>query len=158
MAPITNFVPDLPVFSNLHWMMSCPVFSPSDPLLGPKTHPTHLNTFQNFQNPQNGGGVLTSTHQSETCKISQKVPKRCALAYSECLREILSFGGFRVDVWTWATLQNDLHSKVLQRTNAVMGKKSYGHEMAHTRWNYLASRKSGHQSTNIWNLHHGPKK
>ena len=48
MAHATNFVRKLPIFSNLHRMMSCPIFSPSYPLLGLKTHPTHLNTFQNM--------------------------------------------------------------------------------------------------------------
>ena len=39
MAHNTNFVPKLPMFSNLRWMMPCPTFCPSKPLLGPKTHP-----------------------------------------------------------------------------------------------------------------------
>ena len=39
MAHITHFVPMLPIVSNLRTMMSCPIFSTSKPLLGPKTHP-----------------------------------------------------------------------------------------------------------------------
>ena len=48
MAHVTNFVDKLPIFNNLRRMMPCPIFSPSNPLLGPKTHPTHLNAFQNM--------------------------------------------------------------------------------------------------------------
>ena len=47
MAHITNFAAKLPIFSNLRRMMPCPIFSPSNPLLGPKTHPYHLNACQN---------------------------------------------------------------------------------------------------------------
>ena len=39
MAHVTNFVPKLPIFSNLHRMVSCPIFRPSNPLIGPKTQP-----------------------------------------------------------------------------------------------------------------------
>ena len=39
MAHATNFVPKLPIFSNLHGMVSCPIFSPTNSLPGPKIHP-----------------------------------------------------------------------------------------------------------------------
>ena len=42
MAGVTNFVPKLHIFSNLRRMMSCSIFRPSNPLLGPKPHPSHL--------------------------------------------------------------------------------------------------------------------
>ena len=42
MAQVTNFVPKLPILSNLRRMMLCPLFSPSNPLLGPKTYPYPL--------------------------------------------------------------------------------------------------------------------
>ena len=38
MAHVTNFIPKLPIFSNLRRITSCPIFSPSNPLLGTKTH------------------------------------------------------------------------------------------------------------------------
>ena len=46
-------------------MMSYPIFSSTNPLVGTKPTPTHLNTFQNkffcVPQPQNrGGGILTS--------------------------------------------------------------------------------------------------
>ena len=46
---VTNFVSKLPVFGclgrSLSSVMSSPIFSPSNPFVGPKTH---LNTFQNM--------------------------------------------------------------------------------------------------------------
>ena len=47
-AQVTNFVPKLPIFSNLHGMMSCPIFNPSNLCYAPKPTPTHPNTFQNI--------------------------------------------------------------------------------------------------------------
>ena len=45
-------------------MMSYPIFSSFNPLVGTKPTPTHLNTFQNiffeFPNLKIGGGILTS--------------------------------------------------------------------------------------------------
>ena len=52
MSHITNFVPKMPIFSNLgrslSSLMPCPSFSPSNPSVAPTTTPTHLNTFQNM--------------------------------------------------------------------------------------------------------------
>ena len=39
MAQVTNFVPKLSIFRNLRRRMSYPIFGPSNPLLGPETHP-----------------------------------------------------------------------------------------------------------------------
>ena len=65
MARITNFVPEMPIFSNLgrtlSSVMAYPTFSPSNPLIGPKTHrypskyfPKHV--FFLAPHPQNRGG------------------------------------------------------------------------------------------------------
>ena len=43
MAHITNFVPKLPNLSSLGRMMSCRIFRPSNPLLGPNTNPYPSN-------------------------------------------------------------------------------------------------------------------
>ena len=87
MAHITNFVPKLPIFSNLHRMMSCPIFSLSNPLLGPKTHPypseyIPRHVFFLVPHPQTGGGVGPYFHTlKQTCKTWQKVRKHSMLGY-----------------------------------------------------------------------------
>ena len=88
MAHITNFVPKLPICSNL-----C-IFCPSNPLLGPKIDPypseylpKHVFLFGSPSSKWGGG----SAHQSENCRISQKVPKRSALAYYEYVVVLRSF-------------------------------------------------------------------
>ena len=79
MAHVTNFVPKLPILSNLHRMVSCPIFRPSNPLIGPKTQPYPPKylpkpVFFLVPHPQRKGGL--SLLPQIKGKIA-KFPKTC---------------------------------------------------------------------------------
>ena len=78
MAHVTNFVPKLPIFSSLSRMMSCPIFRPSNRLIGPDTHPypsKYLPKHDFLSSPPSKqGGVSSLPHIG--AKIVKKNPKK----------------------------------------------------------------------------------
>ena len=78
MAHATNFVPKLPICSSLRRIMSCPIFRPSNPLLGPKTHPyisEYLPKHVLLSSPPSKLGGVSSLLHIEA-KLVKKKPKK----------------------------------------------------------------------------------
>ena len=91
MAHVTKLVPKLPICSNLRRMVSCPIFCPSNPFLGPQTHPIQSNYLPTcvfeFPTLKIGGMSLLPHIEAKLAKKSEKVGKCTKLAH-ECPREI----------------------------------------------------------------------